>query len=281
MQPSELTHAIIEHWRGRADLQAIRRDLQARGKSPGALEAEDLAPHDQLHAGGLEATRIFMDWVQVPSGARVLDLGAGLGGPARVLASTLACTVTALDISPALTAAGAELTSWMGLSERVAHVAGGLEALEATGGFDLLWLQHLDIHLADKPSFYSACLGHLVPGGRLVLHDWLAGAVGRPRFPLPWSADGSLSFLATRDELAALLHEVGWRISRLEPQEERTLGWYRKLERALTGALGRIPPGDGEERRARLDHLLRETRNVLESLAEGSLLPFFGEARAR
>lgn len=274
-----LSQAICEHWRHRASLEAIRRDLQARGRPWDALTAEDLAAHDQLHAGGLEATQVFLAWSGLREAARVLDLGAGLGGSARVLASTLGCHVTALDLSPDLTATGREITAWRHLAAQVEHVAGEIETLPLRAPYDALWVQHLDIHLPHKLAFYAACRRHAAPGTRLFWHDWLAGPGGPARPPLPWSSDGALSFLAELPDFRALVEDAGWRWVRLEPQPDRTREWYRRLEQALARALDKPSLHGGEHRRAQLEARLADARSVLVNLSEERLVPFFGEAR--
>ena len=200
---SLLNTSICNHWKYRGDIVAIEGDLARRGADPLRPAIADLAAADQLHVGGLESIIAFADWVGVPPGARVLDLGSGLGGPARYLAATRGATVTAVELVPELHAAAEVLTARTGLADRVRHVCADLAGFAEDTAFDVVWLEHADMHVRDKRDLYALARRALSPGGRVVWHDWLAGPGGAPRFPLFWSADGAISFLSDASRLAA------------------------------------------------------------------------------
>lgn len=270
--------AISRHWAERGDLDAIEAQLRRAGRDPASPTLEDLAASDQLHAGGLASTRQLARWAAIAPGARVLDVGAGLGGAARCLASEAGALVTALDLGEALVAAGAELTSRLGLASRVRHVAADFLEWEPDGAYDVLWLQHVDIHVADKGRLYARCSGALAPeAGRVLWHDWLAGPAAPATYPVPWSRDGSISWLASEPELRAALAAAGLELTRLEPIPERTAEWFGASRSALTRVLSR---GAGSVvGRERLGRLLEEVEGVLDNIEGGRLVPFFGEAR--
>jgi SAM-dependent methyltransferase len=279
----ELHAALEAHWAPRGDLERITRELERRGKPREALSLEDLAAHDQLHAGGLEATREFASWVDPAPGARVLDLGAGLGGSARLLALEHGARVTAVELSAALSEAGRALTRWLDLEGRVDHrCAEGCALLpaEAAHAWDLIWLQHVDMHVPDKDRLYASCRARLRPDGRVVWHDWLAGPGGPPRWPVPWSSDGQLSFLVDearyRDRLAAADLEL----TRFVPLVERTVSWYEKLRTGLDRALERLE-GRGRPVPPHLPRLREEVATLLQNLEQERVVPFFGEAVPR
>lgn len=278
-----LREAIAAQWRPRANLDRIRADLERKGRDLSTLTLEDLAPHDQLHAGGLTAARELAAWVGVPKGARVLDMGAGLGGTARLLALEHEARVIAVDLSPELTRTGAAITAWLGLEALVRHREAELAGVDADqsddiGHFDLIWLQHLDMHVPDKPFLYAACRRLLAPGGRVVWHDWLAGPGGPCRFPVPWSADGVISFLADEASWRAILAGAGLTLTRFQPIPLRTDRWYETLEGALRKKLARLAEA-GRPALPHLPPLLEEVTTLRRNLAEERVMPIFAEAR--
>src|SRR5581483_1421427 len=112
----------------------ILASLRAAGLDPDALHVEDLAPLDQFHSGGAEATRALLRRAGLQRGMRVLDVGGGLGGPARLLAHEAGCTVTVLDLSAEFCRVGEMLTARVGLADRVAFRCGSALALPFADG---------------------------------------------------------------------------------------------------------------------------------------------------
>lgn len=211
----EIGRAVSAHYTtvdlGAAILAAIRE----RGGDPERPTFEDLAPFDHFHNGGHPATLALLRLADPPRGARVLDVGGGIGGPARTLAHDLGCQVTVLDATPAFCEVGAMLTARVGLGDRVAFRHGSAVAMPfADGSFDLVWMQNVGMNIAEKGRLYTEIARVLKPGGRFALQEVLAGAAQPAHYPMPWAATAGESFLLTaeglRDALAtAGLREVG------------------------------------------------------------------------
>jgi len=269
---------ILEHWKKRGDVSALDARLEARGIPTDNPPIESLASEDQLHVGGLDALRLFADWVGLEAGSKVLDLGAGLGGPARWLASERGVEVTAVELSPELSAAAVDLTGRCGLSDRITHVCADVVEFEESEQFDLVWLQHVDMHVAEKAALYDTARNALTEGGRVVWHDWLAGPGGEPRWPLFWSADGSGSCVVSEERFRETVGEAGLELTRLEDVSEPAAQWLGRTRAAAERSLGKAR---SDASRARQNNLLEETRNALECLAENRLVQFFAEARPR
>src|SRR5262245_3949040 len=90
--------AINEYW-GRDDLEGAILGTLAVGRDLDALTIDDLAPADQFHSGGKGATLRLARLAGARPGLRVLDVGGGLGGPARTLAAEFGCRVTVVDLT--------------------------------------------------------------------------------------------------------------------------------------------------------------------------------------
>jgi sarcosine/dimethylglycine N-methyltransferase len=273
----DLLKAVTDHWKERADLAPIRRLVEERGHEVGEVPPKVLATFDQLHVGQYSGTRRFLDWVAPVKGDRVLDLGAGLGGTARLLAAEFGCRVVAVEGSPELTESARELTRWTGQEEMVEHRCQDILDLELTAPFDIVLLQHVDMQVQDKGRLYAVCARHLMADARLVWHDWLAGSFGTPNYPLPWADSDALSFPATATEFETALGGAGLSLTRFEEMGRPSVDW-------LTATIYRMDSYLASQQRYKGGRFQTVARQRLaqatlrDNVASGKLLPFFGEA---
>src|SRR5437763_11188453 len=145
--------ATNAYW-GRDGLEEKILDaLAAAGKNVDALTIDDLAPADQFHGGGKVATERLARLAGLKPGTRVLDVGGGLGGPARTLAVEFGCRVTVCDLTESYVRAGEALTARLGLADRVTHRVGDALALEPAA-WDVVWTQNSGMNIADKERLY-------------------------------------------------------------------------------------------------------------------------------
>jgi SAM-dependent methyltransferase len=141
---------------------------------PGPVSADDLFELDQDHYGGLAAVDVLARRAGVSGASRVLDVCAGLGGPARFLASRHRSSVVALELHPGRAAGAARLNRLVGATG-VKVVRADAAALPFAGGiFDACLSQEALLHIADKPRVLSECHRVLAPGGRIAFSDWIA-----------------------------------------------------------------------------------------------------------
>jgi ubiquinone/menaquinone biosynthesis C-methylase UbiE len=136
----------------------------------------------------------------------VLDVGAGIGGPARFLAARYGARVTALDATARFCRGAELLTRGAGLADRVEIVCGDALALPfADHTFDLAWTQAVIQNIADKPRLLAELARVVRPGGRVALFEVVAGPGGSLEFPVPWGDREEQSWLITAHELRELL----------------------------------------------------------------------------
>ncbi len=288
---SNYGHKIRHHWVNRDSYKDLLATLERGGSSLIGLDIDRLSSRDQMHAGLLDATKTFVEWIDLKPGSSVLDLGSGLGGSARFLASACSVAVTAVELCPELNEAANRITRQLDLEDKIDHLCMDITAPcdLKTDGFDLVWIQHVDMQVANKPELYARAAEHLAKRGRVVWHDWLAGSGGPVIWPLFWSADGEISFLADREEFTDLLKSAGLEITRLEPIPDLTSSWFEKSRAGLSRVISKMkssrpasskPAGMGSKLQA-FEILAEEVDNALLNIREERLIPFFGEAVSR
>ena len=254
---------VARHW-GRDGLgQAILDALGAAGRDLGALTIDDLAPTDQFHGGGKPATERLAILAGLTAGWRVLDVGGGLGGPARTLAASFGCDVTVLDLTESYVRAAAMLTERLGLGDRVRHRLGNaLELPFDDGAFDAVWTQNSGMNIADKERLYAGFHRVLRPGGRLAIQEPMAGPVAPPVFPLMWASGPEQSFLRTPSEMRLLILAAGFRLRAWDDVTDETAG--PGLDAVIPAhSIQRLVMGDGLDAIRRSGQQNRDERRVV------------------
>jgi ubiquinone/menaquinone biosynthesis C-methylase UbiE len=196
----------------RGDLLArLNAALAADGADPQQPTADALAPYDHFHGRGLDATIELADLMPARGSDHVLDIGSGIGGPARYVATRFGCRVTGIDLTAEFCDVARHLTQLAGLADRVRFEAGDALAMPfADGTFNGAYSINVAMNIADKAAFYREIRRVLVPGGWLVLAE-IATGDGRPLdFPTPWARTAATSFLATADQTRAGLLAAGF-----------------------------------------------------------------------
>jgi len=204
------SQAIVRHYARNGDwAPRITALMREHGLDPHDPEA--MAPLEQLHLGGDTATRALAEWAEI-AGGRVLDLGCGIGGPARMLAHAFGCEVTGVDLTHGYCRDAAVLGRQVGLARRTRFACASAHDLPfAEASFPWVWTQHAAMNIPDKRAMYAEVARVLQPGGRLVLHDIVAGPGREPYFPVPWASTPDASFLLPARGVHELLRGAGLR----------------------------------------------------------------------
>lgn len=213
------------HYSARDIESRILAALRAAGLDPDErLSPEALGALDHFHTGGLRASRELMALSRIGAGDRVLDIGAGLAGPARLLAHALGCRVDCIDLSPDFCAGAALLNRLTGLEDRIGiHRGSALDLPFPDDSFDAAWMQNVGMNIADKRRLYSEIRRVLRPGGRLAFQELAAGNAGTTYFPLPWATDPADSYLAPVEEMRSVLAATGFALEVFEDMSEAHL----------------------------------------------------------
>lgn len=195
------------------DLTATVRDaLSAAGRDTVPLDSDDLAALDEFHAVGRAGTVALAGLADVAAGEHVLDVGAGIGGPSRVLARHYRAEVTALEPTARFASLARWLTERCGLGDRVTVIGGDGRVIPAAdASFDLAWTQAVWQSVADKAALAAEIHRVLRPGARLALFE-VVGTGDDLEYPVPWADGPEQSFVVSAAALRAALEAAGFRL---------------------------------------------------------------------
>lgn len=240
--------AAVERHYTRPNLEnTIITALRNAGKNIDQLRVDDLAPIDEFHTRGREATANLASLLNnsLQPNFQVLDVGSGIGGPSRYLASKFGCRVTGLDLVGEYCRVADSLAKRVKLDNLLTYRQGDATHIpfdDAT--FDIVWTQHASMNIAYKKRLYSEMHRVLKPGGKLAIYDVfkgnnssnIDGSTSSIHFPVPWAPDPSISHLILRGEARKLLNEViGFKEVIWEDKTESVIDWIKQMiKRAQT-----------------------------------------------
>ncbi|MGD8823243.1 MAG: methyltransferase domain-containing protein [Anaerolineales bacterium] len=208
--------------------ERIRKAVGQFIQTHGSLTAEDLEGLDSFHSGGHIATRDLAGLAEISKGSRLLDIGCGLGGPARRLTSEHAAWVVGVDWSWEMVQSGTALNRHLGFDRRPLFLTARATNLPfAADSFDFIWLQHLLASLEKKKELLEE-LGRVVTkGGVVALHEVVAVPGRLLDFPLPWAKISSENFLVGEDILLDHFTQAGFRLINRIDWTEKAIAWFK------------------------------------------------------
>ena len=213
---------------GELAAQIIGR-LEESGKDIQRLTTRDLASVDEFHFRGRHATLELAEKMRLTSRSKVLDIGSGLGGPARTIAHQYRCRVTGVDVTPAFCEAAQEMSGWVRLSELVHFTHGdALELPFEDASFDAAMSIHVAMAIEAKDQLYAEAKRVLKDGSIFAVYDVVKGEGGAVRFPVPWARTPDISHLATPDRMKALLRGAGFKIIEIKDSTAESQKWFEE-----------------------------------------------------
>ncbi len=252
---------VAGHYTHGALAEAIRAALVASGKDLDHVTPQDLAPVDQFHIGGGEATAALFAQI----------------APARHLALAYGCQVTGIDLTAEYVEVAGELARMVGLDGQVSFRQGSALALPfPDASFDGASLMHVGMNIADKAALFAGVHRVLRPGGTFAIYDVMRTGDAAFAFPLPWAATEATSFVATPDAYRTALAAAGFTVLAERARADFALEFFRAMQARLA-AQGRSPLGlhilFGED-------AAQKSANMIRNLEHGLIAPTEMIARA-
>lgn len=262
---------VPDHYARRDLIAAIRDGIAAMGKTIDTVSPDDLAAVDQFHIGGRRATEDLFRQLDLSAADHLLDIGSGLGGPARFAADRYECRVTGIDLTPDYVEAGNAICRWLGLSGRVSlHQGDALSMPFPDRAFSAACMLHVGMNIADKVRLFSGIARVLQADGRLAVYDVMRTQAGELAYPLPWATTSDANAIATPGQYRNALLAAGFEIVSQRDRKDFALAYFRdlKAKMAAGGAAGPLGlhtlMGDRRE---------FQVRNMIENITNGYIAP--------
>ena len=262
---------VSTHYKHGSLTKVIEDGFNREGKAPSDITLDDMSVIDEFHIGGRQASEEFLDQLQLEERSLVLDVGCGLGGPARFVASRFGCLVSGIDLTQEYVDTGNVLSNWVGLDKKVILQQGSALALPFPDGqFDAAYMMHVGMNIADKKSLFSEVFKVLKPEGIFGIYDVMQVGSGEMEYPAPWAASESTSALTSPQDYRTGLKEAGFNIIATRERGDFAVEFFENIKRRMTEMT--------EEPLLGLHVLMgrdakTKVANVLTSIKEGSIAP--------
>ncbi|WP_374311021.1 class I SAM-dependent methyltransferase [Dongia sp.] len=209
----DIERQVVRHY-GSTDLERnVLAALKAAGKDVERLSIDDLSELDEFHLGWRAQTAGLADRLKLTPVEHLLDIGCGIGGPARYCAARHGCEVTGLDLTPSFISLAKLLTERCDLSDKVAFREGSALAMPFTdASFDAAIMIHVGMNIADKPRLFGEARRALKNGGRFAVYDVMLTGDTPLAYPMPWSEHPETSFVAGPAQYREWLAAAGFRL---------------------------------------------------------------------
>ena len=226
---TDVLETVRDHYRATGLTERLKTVLAVLGPEDQPLTPQQLGALDQFHTRGLAATAELAKLAGITADMSVLDVGSGVGGPARFLAATYGCRVTGVDLSEPFVDAARYLTQRTGQSAQVSfHTASALELPFDDGRFDVVLLQHVAMNISDRAQLYREIRRVLKLGGKFATFDVVSNG-SEPHYPVPWARTPATSFLLTTAATHEAIEQAGFRALAWQDDTETAKAWITQL----------------------------------------------------
>jgi ubiquinone/menaquinone biosynthesis C-methylase UbiE len=269
---------VARHYAQSGLEQTILEALAAAGKDIDRLTPDDLSAVDEFHTGGRQATLELAAQMDIAPTMHLLDIGCGIGGPARSIAQAHGCRVTGIDLTDDFVQTAQALARRAGLAGRVDYrTASALIMPFEPATFDGATLMHVGMNIADKPALFTEVHRVLKPDGVFALYDAMRIGDGALRFPMHWAATPATSFVDSPATYRRALAAAGFNIVK----ECNRLEFARQIFHEIQARFAESgPPPLGPHILLKSD-MPEKLANVVRAIDDGIIAPIEMICRAR
>lgn len=192
--------------------ETIVQRLHEQGVEKNKITREHISSVDEFHIKGAEVSLEMAKEAELSKELKVLDVGCGIGGPARMIADVFGCSVTGVDLTNEFIRTASLLSQLVGLSGKTEFMTADATELPFEDNiFDVVWTQHAQMNIEEKEKLYSEIHRVLKREGRFIYYDIFSSEKEDLKFPLPWADDSSISFLIKLNDFGRLMKETGFK----------------------------------------------------------------------
>ena len=221
---------VAEHYASKNLFNIIKQGLIKNGVDLDLVSPEDLSAVDEFHIGGIAGTRFVSEKLDLSNTSKVLDIGCGLGGPARFIAETYKSSVTGIDLTPSYIEAGVALNELVGLSGKVNLLtASALEMPFCDNHFDAAYMIHVGMNVANKKQLMSEAFRVTKSNGFFVIYDVMKLKDVDIDYPLPWADKNTESAVELISNYESELVNAGFDIVEKEIKTKFAITFFQNM----------------------------------------------------
>lgn len=237
---NDIENTVVKHYGNGGLLSKILTGLQESGKDIEKLKPDDLLPVDEFHIGGRKSTEHLVKRLNLSTESQIVDIGCGLGGAMRYLASQKINSVTGIDLTPEYISVAKELSKRvMPEAQLVFKLASALNMPFEDDSFDAAITMHVAMNIQNRSTFYSEIARVIKPNGKFGLFDVVKKGEDDLIFPLPWATSSAASHLVSENQTTELLNDAGFVVIDKEDRTEFALEFFKN---SLASQANGIPP---------------------------------------
>ena len=239
-----LEQTVSEHYSNKGLLDKIYKGLEKLGIDKNQLTQSDLSSFDEFHIGGSEGTLMLAEKLTMNASSSVLDIGCGIGGPARFLSSEFGCKVSGIDLTADFVNTGNSLTDQVGLSDKVKLIeASALNIPFADNSFDVSYMIHVGMNIADKDVLFSEAFRVTKPGGVFGIYDVMLLGNCELQYPLPWAVEEDGNAIASATDYISALIKAGFSLKHEDDKTDFANSFFEKMSARTDSSEGPPPVG--------------------------------------
>ena len=213
--------SVAQHYGNDGIVSRITSALAEAGFDTNNLEPDVFAGADEFHIGGRKGSEFVADALEIDPGQLVLDIGSGIGGPARYIANTLGVKVEGIDLTPEFVEAASEITEMVGMTEQVSFQVGAATSIPFDDDtFDASTMIHVGMNIADKELLFNEIARVAKSDAKIVIYDVMRTGEDDLVFPMPWSSTTEFSFVEPVDVYVAAAEKAGLKLVTVDDYAE-------------------------------------------------------------